>query len=94
MHPLADEILFLRAQTYRDLKRPEDAAVALDRLAERVPLSFYRDRALVLLAEIAEHDLKDRAAAAAHYDRLLELFPGSLFAPEARANLRRLRAVS
>jgi len=94
MHPLADEILYLRAQIYRDLGRPEDAATALDRLAERVPLSFYRDRALMLLAEIAEHDLEDPAAASAHYDRLLELFPGSLFAPEARANLRRLRAVS
>ncbi|GAB5535625.1 MAG: tetratricopeptide repeat protein [Rubricoccaceae bacterium] len=94
MHPLADEILYLRAQTYRDLGQPEDAAVALDHLAERVPLSFYRDRALMLLAEIAEHDLEDPAAASAHYDRLLQLFPGSLFAPEARTNLRRLRAVS
>ena len=93
-HALTDEILFLRAQTYRDLGRPEDAALALDRLAESVPLSFYRDRALILLADIAENDLGDPAAAAAHYDRLLELFPGSLFAPEARANLRRLRAVS
>lgn len=94
MHPLADEILYLRAQTYRDLGRPTEAAEALHRLAERVPLSFYRDRALMLLAEIAEHDLHDPTAAAAHYDRLLELFPGSLFAPEARVNLRRLRAVS
>ena len=94
MHSLTDEILYLRAQTYRDLGRPGEAAAALDRLAERVPLSFYRDRALMLLAEIAEEDLNDPAAAAAHYDRLLELFPGSLFAPDARANLRRLRAIS
>ncbi|MEO0557467.1 MAG: tetratricopeptide repeat protein [Bacteroidota bacterium] len=94
MHPLTDEILYLRAQNYRDLRRPEEAATALDRLAERVPLSFYRDRALMLLAEIAEHDLNDLPAAAAHYDRLLELVPGSLFAPQARANLRRLRAIS
>ena len=93
-HALGDEILFLRAQTLRDLGRPDEASRALSRLVEEVPLSFYRDRALVLLAQIAEADLGDAAAAAAHYDRLLELFPGSLFAPDARANLRRLRALS
>ena len=94
MHALTDEILFLRAQTLRDLRRPDEAVVALDRLAERVPLSFYRDRALVLLADIAEHDLEDAQAAVGYLDRLLERFPASLFAPQARADLRRLRALS
>ena len=94
MHALTDEILFLRARTLRDLRQPDAAIVALDRLAERVPLSFYRDRALVLLAEIAEQDLGDPAAAVATLDRLLELFPASLFAPDARSDIRRLRAPS
>ena len=94
MHALTDEILFLRARTLRDLRQPDEAVVALERLAERVPLSFYRDRALVVLAEIAEQDLGDRAAAVAYLDRLLELFPASLFAPNARSDIRRLRALS
>ena len=94
MHALTDEILFLRAQAFRDLGLFDEAVISLDQLAESVPLSFYRDRALVLLAEISEHDLGDPAAAMTHYDRLLELFPGSLFAPDARAHLRRLRALS
>jgi TolA-binding protein len=93
-HPLADELLFLSAQAQRRLGRPAEAVATLDRLAEEVPLSFFRDRALVLQSEIAERDLDDRAAAMSRLGLLLERYPGSLFAPDARERLRALRAPS
>ena len=93
-HPIQDELLFLSAQTLRALERPADAVNALERLASIDPTSFFRDRSLVLQAEIFEMDLDDRASAADRYDRLLIDFPASLFAPEARLRLRRLRSPS
>ena len=91
-HPLADEILFLSAQAQRRLGRPAEAVATLDRLAADDPLSFFCDRALVLQADISERDLDDRAAAASRLGLLLERYPGSLFAPDARERLRALRA--
>ena len=93
-HPLADEILFLSAQAQRRLGRPAEAVATLDRLAADIPLSFFCDRALVLQADIAEHDLADRPEAARRLALVLERFPGSLFAPDVRDRLRALRAAS
>ncbi len=59
-----------------------------------MPSSFFRDRALVRQADIAERDLGDPGRAEAYLRTLLERFPGSLFAPEARTQIQRLRAVS
>ena len=92
--PLTDDALFLQANVLVALARPADAVAVLDALAERDPLSFFRDRALLLQARLYEGPLADPTAAAVHYERLLELFPGSLFAPEARLQLRRLRAAA
>ena len=89
-HPLADQQLFLRALTLRDLGDAEAALGALADLGTRFPASFFRDRALRLEADISGRDLGDLDAARAALDRLLEQFPGSLFAPEARARLRAL----
>jgi tetratricopeptide (TPR) repeat protein len=92
--PLADEILFLSARAQRRLGRPAEAVATLDRLAADVPLSFFCDRALVVQADIAEQDLADRPAAMARLATLLDRYPGSLFAPDARERLRALRAAS
>lgn len=93
-HPIQDELLFLTAQTLRSLRRPAEAVETLNRLAATDPSSFFRDRSLVLQAEMLEADLGDPAGAAERYERLLIDFPASLFAPEARLRLRRLRAPS
>ncbi len=93
-HPLQDEVLFLSAQAQRRLGRSAEAVATLDRLAADVPDSFFRDRALVLQADIAEHGLDDRDAAMARLASLLQQFPGSLFAPDARERLRTMRANS
>ena len=89
---LGDESLYLRAAVLRGAGRAAEAVGTLDRLAESYPLSFFRDRALRVQAQALERDLDDAGGAAARWERLLELFPGSLYAPEARVELRRLRA--
>ena len=91
-HALGDESLYLRASVLSSSDASEAAVAVLDRLATDFPLSFFLDRALHLQAQILEHRLGDAAGAADRYRLLLERFPGSLFAPEARLELRRLRA--
>ena len=92
--PLADESLYLRASALSSVGQAAQAVAALDRLLAEHADSFFADRALRLQAQAYERDLGDRAAAADRYDRLLDRFPGSPLAPEARAELRRLRAPS
>jgi hypothetical protein len=67
---------------------------ALDLLAERHVDSFFRDRALLMQAEMLERALGDTSGASARYEQLLIDFPGSLFVPLARQNLQRLRTPS
>ena len=74
--------------------RAADAVAVLDRLEAGHPDSYFLDRAFRLQAQAYERDLDDAEAAAERYDRLLERFPGSPLAPEARAELRRLRTSS
>ena len=91
---LADQSLFLRASALLTIGRAAEAVAVLDRLAGEHPDSYFLDRAFRLQARAFEHDLGDPAAAAERYDRLLDRFPGSPLAPEARAELRRLRTLS
>ncbi len=91
---LADQSLFLRANALLAVGQAAQAVAVLDRLEAGHPDSYFLDRAFRLQAQAYEQDLDDAAAAAERYDRLLERFPGSPLAPEARAELRRLRATS
>ena len=94
VHPLSDESLYLRASALLAAGQAARAVETLDRLEAGHADSFFLDRALRLQAQAYERDLGDPAAAAERYDRLLERFPGSPLAPEARAELRRLRTPS
>lgn len=90
-HPILDDAAFLQARALRDAERSDDAARHLLQLARQAPDSFFADRALMLRADILETNLADIDAASEAYRTLLERYPGSLFADEARTHLRRLR---
>ena len=94
VHALGDESLYLRASALFADGRAEDAVAVLDRLQEFYPSSFFFDRSLRLQARAYESDLGDPGSAAERYDLLLDRFPGSPLAPEARVELRRLRALA
>ena len=93
-HALADQSLYLRASALAAAGQAAQAVAVLDQLEAEHADSYFLDRAYRLQAQAYERDLGDRAAAAERYDRLLDRFPGSPLAPEARAELRRLRTTS
>ena len=90
-HPIADEARFLRATALRDAGRYEPAFQAFAELPLLHPRSFLADRSLFTAAEIQERSLGNTEEAMSTYTRLLDLYPGSLLAAEARQRIRRLR---
>ncbi len=88
-HPLADDARFLRARTLRVLDRADEARTAFAEIPMMHPESPLADRSLLAAAALHVQAGNARGAAAA-YNRLLETYPGSLFAAEARQRLRAL----
>ena len=90
-HPLADEARFLRARALRESQQTEAALAALREFPLIHPQSYLADQSLFLAAEIQGEELNDADGAIKTYTQLLADYPGSLFAQEARARIRRLR---
>lgn len=90
-HRIADETRFLRADALRAAGRYDAAYQAFAELPLLHPKSFLADRSLFTAAEIQERHLLDAEGALATYTRLLDTYPGSLLATEARQRIRRLR---
>lgn len=90
-HPLADDARFLRATALRQSRQTDAALAALREFPLIHPQSYLADQSLFLAAEIQEQELSDADGAIKTYTQLLTDYPGSLFAQEARARIRRLR---
>lgn len=88
--PLVDDVLFLRATALQRAEAHVFAAEGFDALARRFPASPLADAALLALADVYAHGLSDPAAARDALVRLLDAYPGSVLADEARARLDRL----
>ena len=90
-HALADDARFLRADALRRSRQTETALQAFQEFPLIHPQSYLADQSLFLAAEIQEEELSDADGAITTYTQLLTDYPGSLFAQEARARIRRLR---
>ena len=90
-HSIADEIHYLKAQTYRELGEPAKAVEALNNIIESYNYDILADDALFLTAVILEEDLQDADKAMELYTEVLNKFPGSIFVSEARKRFRELR---
>jgi tetratricopeptide (TPR) repeat protein len=90
-HPVADEAQLTRGRTLVALERFADARDALRALADTYPRSPQADRALFEAAMIEEQQLGVPAAALETYLDLLDRFPGSLLAADARERIRALQ---
>jgi tetratricopeptide (TPR) repeat protein len=90
-HDVVDLAYLKRARILRTMQRPRDAAAAYRSFIEQRPDTFLRDRGLFFLAEVSEYDLDDSVTAMTLYQQLLEQYPYSQFAPQARDNIVRLR---
>jgi TolA-binding protein len=90
-HPLADEIMFSRAEVLRKMGRSDDALSAFNEVVTEHGDSYLADRSLFAVGEIYERDLRMPAMALDAYRNLLIAYPGSLLAPEVRARIRKIR---
>jgi tetratricopeptide (TPR) repeat protein len=90
-HPLADEILFTKAQISLREGKFQDADTLLQELVSLYPWDILADNALMMRASLHEDKLNDPATAMELYQRLMTDYPGSLFVVEARKRFRELR---
>jgi tetratricopeptide (TPR) repeat protein len=90
-HSLADEILWLRANTYLKENRVPEAVADLEAILRTHADDVLGDDALFLLARIQQEKLQDKEIAMRLYQQILTQYPGSIFGAEARKRFRTLR---
>lgn len=90
-HSISDEVLFLKAQTLRELGHFEEALNSLKIISEKYYYDILGDDALFLTGVILEHDLNKPQEAMTIYSDLLTKFQGSIYVAEARSRFRELR---
>ena len=90
-HSLSDDVLFKKAEI--SLKDGDwlNASEYWQKVVDNYPYDVLADDALFRLAGLYETDLNDKAKAMELYRQLLEKYPGSIFAPDARKRFRILR---
>lgn len=90
-HSLVDEAMYRRATLLATLGRTPEAIAAYLEFPLIHRDSPLADRALMAAADLQITGTSDRDAAITTLTRLLQDFPGSLLASEARSRIRRLR---
>lgn len=90
-HSLTDELLFLKAQTHRELGQFEKSINALEIINTSFYFDILGDDAFFLTAQILDRDLGKQEEAMERYEALLTKFPGSIFLSESRQRFRELR---
>ncbi|WP_208503652.1 tetratricopeptide repeat protein [Roseivirga sp. E12] len=90
-HSIVDELLYLRAQTERELGNFDSALLSLNKINEAHYFEILGDDALFLTGIIHQDDLGNTESAMTVYNDLLTKFPGSIFVAEARTRFRELR---
>lgn len=88
---LVDDILMAKSRIYIKNNDISNAVTALKSLTEQQTTSIWADDALFTLADLYEKNLKDTEQAKKLYQKLINDYPGSMFAAEARKRFRKLR---
>jgi len=91
-HPLAERARYRRARLAAHLDSPAASAEALRRFATQYPRHPWADRALFHAARLLQHAEDDPGTARNVYMRLLDEYPDSIFASQARTRVRALPA--
>lgn len=90
-HMLADEIFWLRANTYLKQGNVDEALKDLQQITASHGSDILGDDALFLQGKIFEERKKDKTQAMALYQKLLTDHSGSIYVAEARKRFRLLR---
>ena len=91
MHTLEDEALLIRAEIALQRGQFDTAIGHYEEIMELHFMDILADDALFGLADLHENQMGAPDVAQGLYERLLNEFPGSLYAVEARKRFRRLR---
>lgn len=90
-HMLADEMLWLRANTYLKQGKVDEAMEDLKQITAAHGTDILGDDALFLQGKIFEERKKDKVQAMAIYQKLLTDHSGSIYVADARKRFRLLR---
>ncbi|QJD77950.1 tetratricopeptide repeat protein [Spirosoma rhododendri] len=90
-HSLADEVLWLRANTYFKQGKMTQALDDLKLITSKYPTDILGDDALYMTGKIYEEQIKDKSAAMDAYQKVLAQYPGSIYGADARKRFRILR---
>lgn len=90
-HPIFDEVILKKAEIRIRQQRYNEAADLLTELLETYTYDITADNALFILAGLNENQLDNPERAQELYQQLLNEYPASLFAVEARKRFRVLR---
>lgn len=90
-HSLADEILWLKANTLLKINKIDQAVADLKSILENYKYDILADDALFTLAKVTEENLKDKEKAMEYYRQLLKDYPGSIYGAQSRIRFRELR---
>jgi tetratricopeptide (TPR) repeat protein len=88
---LIDDAMIKIGELYLKLKRTKDAIAAFNFITDSIQLSILKDKAQFRIGEIFENILHNKSQAITEYEKLLEKFPNSLYAEQARKRIRMLR---
>ena len=59
-------------------------------IVEQYPDSYMADAALIHAAVIEQNELKDKALAGQHYEKLIDEYPTSIYTAQAKKNYRKM----
>ena len=90
-HSLADNILWLRANTLIKQSKIDEALQDLEKISANYGEDVLGDDALFLTAKTYEENKQDKPKAMELYNQLLQKYPGSIFGADARKRFRALR---
>ncbi|MEW5799147.1 MAG: tetratricopeptide repeat protein [Bacteroidota bacterium] len=89
--PLADDALLKKAEYQIQLHQFDQALASYRRLLDEFTLSTEKDKTYFRMGELYQMYLNDKQRAIGAYETILEKYPFSLFAEEARKRIRLLR---
>ena len=90
-HPLADDVLWVKAKVHIQKFRHQEALNLLSKIPEQFPESILVDNALFEIAKLYEENLKQNDQAMKYYLQIITQYPASSLVTEARKRYRRLR---
>ena len=90
-HPLLDEVLMRKAQIRMKQARYTEADSLLQKVVDFYPYDITADDALMMMAELNEDKLGNKAKAMECYEKLLLDYPNSLYADNARKRYNALK---